>query len=112
MQTETVAAFEQRAALGLQALVIERGEPVKAVDDMAVIEEAAAEVKADEAGAPVTKICIGQCRSLRLRDGEAYSIGGPAATRFAQAGALWIRQAALRCARSCRPSRISSIILR
>jgi len=40
--------------------------------------------------APVTKIRIGQCRSLRLRDGEAYSIGGSAATRFAQADALWI----------------------
>src|SRR5512133_2126002 len=52
MQTEIVAAFEQRTAFGLQALVIERSEPVEAVDDMAVIEEPAAEVKADEAGRP------------------------------------------------------------
>src|SRR6478672_7118651 len=62
MQTEIVAAFEQRAALGLQALVIEGGEPVEAVDDMAVIEEPAAEVKPMKPAAPVTKIRIGQCR--------------------------------------------------
>ena len=50
VQAEIVAAFEQRAAPGLQALIVEGGEPVKAIDDVAVGEQSAAEMEADKAG--------------------------------------------------------------